>query len=247
MASSIPIPTTTPGCNSWCWKPRYQQAENRIAREDFLRRIDRMVFADSPRQGVIRNSDFYHAELGIALQFPPGWRIQNRTQKVEARSPQDDVLIELAAAGPAQGPPSEVLRRFARLGSGEVVTPSTINGLPAAIAVTRIRGLPTRVVLVFLGKTAYAIGAQAQSTESMNRHMPAISATQSSFHALTERERALAWPPRLRVITAKEGMTFAGLARTSPLGSNAEGYLRLINAKYPAGEPGPGQALKIVE
>jgi predicted Zn-dependent protease len=61
------------------------------------------------------------------------------------------------------------------------------------------------------------------------------------------RERALAWPPRLRVITALEGMTFAGLARTSPLGSNAEGYLRLINAKYPAGEPEPGQALKIVE
>jgi predicted Zn-dependent protease len=163
MASSIPIPTTTPGCNSWCWKPRYQQAENRIAREDFLRRIDRMVFADSPRQGVIRNSDFYHAELGIALQFPPGWRIQNRTQKVEARSPQDDVLIELAAAGPAQGSPSEVLRRFARLDSGEVVTPSTINGLPAAIAVTRIRGLPTRVVLVFWVK---------QPTPSERRHNP---------------------------------------------------------------------------
>lgn len=49
------------------------------------------------------------------------------------------------------------------------------------------------------------------------------------------------------VIEARSGMTFAGLARTSPLGKNAQGHLRLINAMYPAGEPVAGQALKIVE
>lgn len=226
---------------------RYQQAATRNAREEFLRKIDRMVFADSPRQGVLRNNDFYHAELGLALRFPPGWRVQNRPQNVVAHSPQDDALIELAMAGPAQGSPPDVLRRFARLGSGAAVTPTTINGLPAAIAATNMRGLPTRIAVVFLEKTAYVISAQARSAEAMSRHMPEISAAQTSFHAITDGERALAWPLRLRMITAREGMTFTGLARTSALGRNAEEYLRLINAMYPTGEPVAGQALKIVE
>lgn len=226
---------------------RYRQAEARTAREEFLHRIDRMVFADSASQGVLRGNDFYHAGLGLALRFPPEWRVQNRPQNVVARSPQDDALIELAMAGPAQGAPSDVLRRFARLGSGTAVTPTTINGLPAAIASPHLRGLPTRIAVIFLEKTAYVIGAQAQSAETMRRRMPEIDAVQASFRAITDQERALASPLRLRVIDAREGMTFAGLARTSPLGKNAEGHLRLINAMYPAGEPVAGQALKIVE
>jgi predicted Zn-dependent protease len=68
-----------------------------------------------------------------------------------------------------------------------------------------------------------------------------------SFHAITETERALAHPLRLRVITAQAGLTFAELARRSPLGRFAEGHLRVINGLYPAGEPAAGRPLKIVE
>ena len=39
----------------------------------------------------------------------------------------------------------------------------------------------------------------------------------------------------------------ADLATGSPLGRNAEGYLRLMNGLYPKGEPGAGQTLKIVQ
>ena len=52
---------------------------------------------------------------------------------------------------------------------------------------------------------------------------------------------------RMRVITAQAGMTFAALARNSPLGQYAEGHLRVINGLYPKGEPVAGQALKIIE
>jgi predicted Zn-dependent protease len=43
------------------------------------------------------------------------------------------------------------------------------------------------------------------------------------------------------------GLTFAELARRSPLGRFAEGNLRVINGLYPASEPVAGQPLKIVE
>jgi predicted Zn-dependent protease len=225
----------------------FKPATTRTAREDFLRKTDRMVFADSPGQGVIRNNTLYHTELGFTMRFPQGWRVKNQPQNVTAASPRDDVLIDLRAAGPAIGSPAEVLRKFVNLGFGAEVTPATINGLPAAMTSTSIQGKPTRVAVAFLGKNAYAIGAQAQDSQTMNRYQAETEAAQRSFHAITDAERALARPLTLRVITARAGLTFAELARTSPLGKHAEGYLRVINGMYPSGEPVAGQALKIVQ
>jgi len=54
-------------------------------------------------------------------------------------------------------------------------------------------------------------------------------------------------PLTIKIITAKPGVSYAELAHTSPLGKNAESYLRLINAQYPSGEPVQGQELKIVD
>jgi len=68
-----------------------------------------------------------------------------------------------------------------------------------------------------------------------------------SFKVLTAEERQQIKPLTLRLITAKRGDTYAALAQDSPLGRNAEKYLRLINAQYPEGEPAAGQTLKVIE
>jgi len=226
---------------------RFKQAAARTGQEEFLRRIDRMVFADSPSQGIVRNNHLYHAELGLAMRFPAGWRVQNRPRNVMATSPGGEALVDLRAAGPAQGSPEAVLRKFVNLPFGAQVTATTVNGLPAASTTTTIGGNPTRVVSVFLGKSAYLIGAQAKTTTALNRYRSAIEDSVMSFHAITDEERALARPLRLRVITAQPGLTFAQLAQRSPLGRFAEGHLRVINGLYPGGEPVAGRPLKIVE
>jgi predicted Zn-dependent protease len=56
----------------------------RIDREEFLRQIDQLLFADSPSQGIVRNDNFYHTELGLALTFPHNWRIKNQPDRVSA-------------------------------------------------------------------------------------------------------------------------------------------------------------------
>src|SRR3989338_4321337 len=78
---------------------RFKGAENRVNREEFLKRVDRMVFADSPEQGIVRNNTLYHPGLGLALRFPAGWRVQNNAQNVVAASPERNALIDLRSAG----------------------------------------------------------------------------------------------------------------------------------------------------
>lgn len=226
---------------------KFKSAENRSNREDFMKRVDRMVFADSPDQGIVRNGAFYHARLGLSLRFPEGWKTQNNAQNVAAVSPDRSALVDLRDAGAAQGSPAEVLRRILKLGTGSLVSPTTIGGLSAAVTDTTLSGKPARVAVVFLGKSAYAIGLQAASAAAFRQHAAAMEASMQSFHPLSEQERELAKPMRLRVITARAGQTFAELAKASPLGRFAEGHLRVINGLYPRGEPSAGQALKVVE
>ena len=75
----------------------------RINQEEFLRMIDKLVFADSPAQGIIRNGNFYHTDFGLALTFPRDWKIRNQPTNVAAVNAANDAIIDLRGAGPAQG------------------------------------------------------------------------------------------------------------------------------------------------
>ncbi|HTP94226.1 MAG TPA: M48 family metalloprotease [Burkholderiales bacterium] len=226
---------------------KYQQAGHAENQEAFLRRLDRTVYGDSAEQGFARQGTFYHPGLGLVLSFPPKWKIGNQPDKVAALAPDKEAIIDLRAAGPAKGSPEDVLRKALRLSGDSAVQATQINGLQAASASTSMQGRPTRATAVFLGDKAYLIGAQAKSTAAMNDYSGAIDATTASFRAMSESERVQVQPLTLRVITVAPGLTYAELARRSPLGRNAEGYLRVINGQYPTGEPSPGQPLKVVE
>lgn len=226
---------------------RYKQRSTRTGREAFLRKIDNLVFADSAEQGIVRNNTFYHSGLGFALHFPAGWRVENRPDHVRALSPRGDALIDLRLVGPAKGRPDQVLRRSIGAGDSARISSTTINGLRAAIATTTIDGSQTLVACVFLGQSAFLVGAQARSRAVFNQKRSEIEATLRSFHAITSKERTQAKPLRLRVTTARAGLTFAKLARYSPFDRFAEDQLRVINGMYPSGEPVAGQPVKIVE
>ena len=226
---------------------KFKSTENRIGREEFMRSMAGMVFSDSPAQGFVRNNTFFHPDLGLTLNFPAGWRVQNNAQNVAAASPEQNALIDLRSAGRADGSPADVLRKLLKLGAGSTVSPQTLGGLQAAVTEATLSGKPTRIAVVFLGSSAYTIGVQAKDAAAYSQHKAVMDAAMNSFHAMTAQERALAKPLRLRVITAQAGQTFAALARTSPLGRFAENHLRVINGLYPSGEPVAGQSLKIVE
>ena len=70
--------------------------------------------------------------------------------------------------------------------------------------------------------------------------------TTASLHALTPAEARLARPAHLRLVSARPGDSFARLAREVQSVDNAESMLRLINDKYPRGEPASGDILKLI-
>ena len=210
-------------------------------RSEFLAATDGLVFNDNSEQGVVRNNRFYHGELGIALQFPEAWQVHNLPDALVAVSPGGEAMLQMKMDQKPRGTPVEYARRM--VGSSANVQRLDLDGLSAATF-----ELPnTMGGVVYHNKYAYILQAQSKASGGLKAHRNDIFNTVRSFHALTAEERKLVRPLSIRIITARQGDTYAGLAQNSPLGKSAESYLRLINAQYPDGEPQAGQRIKIVE
>ncbi len=210
-------------------------------RDVFLRQIDGLTFNDSSDQGVVRNNVFSHGELGFSISFPSEWKVTNSPATLSARSPDKLVSMQLKMDVKPTGTPTEYARRLT--GGGSRVEPEEFNGLSAAIAYT-----PSTITgVTYLGSKAYIVQTVAKSPEAMDAQRNAVLNSMRSLHGMSEAERKKLRPLQVKIITVKTGDTYAELARRSPLGKNAESYLRLINAQYPKGEPTPGQSIKIID
>jgi predicted Zn-dependent protease len=209
-------------------------------RDEFLQRCEGLVFGDSTHEGVVRDGVFYHRDLGIAMRLPPGWRAVNRPDRLIAIAPEGAGRLELRNPVKASGTPAEFVQRTESVSGA---APLEINGLPAAMARTSGRV----VAAVFYAGRAYTILGTTTQFASIETDAHPLVESIKSFRPITDAERDAAKALTIKLVTADADTRMANLAARSPLGRNAEGYLRLMNGLYPKGEPVAGQTLKIVQ
>jgi len=225
---------------------KYAVVAPREGHDEYLRQLAGVVFGDSPEQGLIRDNQLLHPVLGLAMQFPSGWRVDNRPDRIVALSPKGDALVELQP-GPRNDRPLETLQKGLKLDAGARYDTGQLSGHPAAFAAGAQQGKPVLVAAVVFKGTQYLVAGMARDKAVYDRERVTLRNALNSFRALTPGEIRDARPYRLHLTTAQPGTTMAALARQSPLGATAESQLRLMNALYPGGEPRPGQLLKIVQ
>jgi predicted Zn-dependent protease len=200
-----------------------------------------LIFNDSVDEGVVRGNKFTHRDLGIELTFPPQWSIKNSPTQLIAINPTNDAAIELKVDGKPSGTPPEYARRLS--GSSATIESLTIEKSSAAIASSS----KLELGIVYLDGKAFLLQGTAKTEPILSAQRTLMKASTRSFHALTPEERKAIKPLSIKLVAVMAGDTYAKLALNSPLGKNAEKYLRLINAQYPQGEPVTGQSIKIIE
>ncbi len=216
---------------------KFTLATPREGRNKFLNLVNGMAFNESVDQGVVRNNGFYHAEQGIAMQFPAGWRVQNTPAVVAALAPKGQAVVQLRMGAKPAGSVVDYARKLVQA-QGQVAA-ATIGGMPAALI-----NLPDGLgAVIYKDDAAYILHGQRKHVSFDQTLLQ----TMHSFHRLTQAERKQVKPLKLQVIKVKAGDNYAQLAKKSPLGDAAESYLRLINGHYPSGEPEAGQRIKIVK
>ena len=190
------------------------------SRAAFLERLDGLVVGRSAAEGVFEGSRFVHADLDVAIAFPPGWRTQNTRDAVGAVAPDGRATIALEVAGAGDDPMRALAAIDEAAGSDLAARAerTTIDGRPAAHVAVE---LPTddqplaldltsvahrgRVFLV-LGATRPAAAAELAG---------AFRATAQSLRALTAAELSRIRETRLRIVRARHGETLKALVTRS--------------------------------
>jgi len=223
--------------------------KGRVERDSYLQRLDGLVYGDSEAQGIRRGNDFYHRGLGFTLHFPKDWRLENSPEQLLGTSPGGDAVIQVQAAprGNARTP-QEVLvvqMQVQDLRAGEGFK---THGLSGYTGITRMQtpfGLrDTPVAVVLYRQHAFRFFGASRSDSPEFRH--AFLTTAQSLRAMSATQQPLARALRLDVVKARRGETFARLGRRTPVPDDPATLLRLLNGKYPGGEPVAGELIKTI-
>ena len=221
-------------------------------RDRYLQAMNGVPFGDSADQGVTRGQNFYHEPLGIALTAPPGWKIQNSPDALALVNGEGNAAVIVRAVPPKAGSShEEIIRNAVKPDSGKMER-RTFNGFPATHfsgTAKNERGQSQTVELTIVtgpSNTNYAFIYAAKDQQSLQKAYRQMQEAESSFRALTEADRNAARPWKLKTVPYPPG-GFAELAKQSPLTSNAEQQLRLLNGVYGGGDVKPGQLVKVVE
>ncbi len=214
----------------------------------FLSLLDGLTFGSGAKEGVLRGQRFFHQELDFALTFPDGWKVENAPDHLTATAPGESAILRLTV--------EDRNRRVSacdwlqsRVAGGvrsrEPLTQSPLTGCSGSATVRTPYGTrDARVAVVYHGQRAYLFMAAAKNVYGAVREfLPTV----RSFRPLTAEERHLAEPLRLKIIDAPAGSSFRSLAAGSRIPNHPEAQLRLLNGRYPSGEPHAGEPIKTVQ
>ena len=220
-------------------------------RNSYLASIDGMTFGSNARQGIIRGNRFYHHDLDFTLQFPSGWRIKNRPDRVVASPASNDGLIALTVRDRNRriSPRQFIHKRLGlrNLQSGEAFTHQGQQGYTGiALTDTDYGRRMARITVLYHGDKAYVIAGVARNKSKPYLYDKQFLHAARSFRALDTDEKGLAVARRLD-IKQYTGQSYADLAKHSGLNHLAESQIRLINGHYPSGKPEHGEHFKTVK
>ncbi|MEM9530747.1 MAG: M48 family metalloprotease [Pseudomonadota bacterium] len=229
------------------------QPENQ---QRFLDMIDGLAYGPSKTAGTVRRNYFYNAKYGIKMKFPENWRVGGAASQIQAMSDTNDAALQIDVVVPGRTMTAEdVIRkkyRVDKLVDGKSIT---VAGMRAHIATIKrysngpFGNRPARVAAILDNRIRRAyvfIGTGKRDLSKIASDSDFI-ATIFSFDRMDAEDISLAEAPKVKIVRAEAGTTYAELADLSAIPTYAEQNLRLLNGAYPRGEPQAGELIKLVD
>ncbi len=222
-----------------------------VDEQEFLTKIDGIIYGDSPKEGIVRGNQFLHPELRLALTFPQGWDIQNTQTQVAAKAPEQEHYVLLQFVPNAQGSLEQVARSSMASAGFQQLNGQRgeINGLEAYIGTYQgaMQGLGNVVTLaahIVNNNRVYLLAGLAPAN-SFERAQQDLTRTLRSFRSLSANEAAQIRPSRVDLLTVRGGDTWQGLAERT--GNTVKpSTLAIMNNYDPNTPPRVGDRIKIV-
>lgn len=219
-----------------------------IGTDEFLTRIDGMVYGENPRAGYFRGTVFIHPDFEFLFQFPEGWKTQNATDAVSGLSPAQDAVIDLRAA---KGSAADAAKNFfgqSTLQAGNV-SQGVIHGnrsVSGEFTAKNDQGKSLHGIATFIeyGRGTWQITAYTEATR-FSSYSAVFGRSIDSFDRLTDPAALAVQPQHLRIDKAPRAMTLDQFnAQLPSTVSLAE--LAMINGLEENAQLRSGQSIKRV-
>jgi len=191
----------------------------RIARAEYLNRIDGLVYGVNPRNGFFREGLFLHPDLRFQMTFPAAWQRRNLAQSVMAGSPREDAALQLTLS--RQTTPEAAAQQFlAQQGITTIQSGrQTINGLPAIVANFRAQTQQTALqgLVAFVsyeGRVYQLIGYSVAA--AFPQYQSIFQQSIGSFASLADPTVLAMQPNRISIVRITQSMTLAEFNRRFP-------------------------------
>lgn len=221
-------------------------------RDEYLRRIDGIIYGDNPEQGIIRGVSFIHPSLRFRLDFPQGWEVQNSPSQVMAKAPGADVfmLLELVEQPNGRTVEEVAVNQMRSAGFRHLSgARESLNGDEAYVGVYQgalqdLGNVGMRVAHIGHG-TSYYMLAGIAGTDLFQQADAAFLRSIRTFRPLSASEAENVRPNRVDIYVVRQGDSWAGIAERSG-GVVPAPTLAIMNNSDPGTPPRVGARIKIV-
>jgi predicted Zn-dependent protease len=190
-----------------------------INRDDFVQRLDGLVFGVDPRNGYFLATRFVQPTLTFELTFPSGWAVQNGAQAVQAMAPGQDGAMALSFAQAQSA--TEATNKLRQVQGLTVLRAWTdrVNGIDAQFTdfdlQTQSGVLRGTVMYLQHGNAIYEIIGYATQAAWAN-HRANVDASLRSFARVTDRALLDVSPKRIEIVRLPRAMTVAQFIQQYP-------------------------------
>ncbi len=241
---------------------KFASAEaKKVNHDQYLERIQGMVFGDNPKDGVVRGNEFLHPLLRIGVKFPEGWELTNTPDAVMAQEPGTQhfmVLQEVEGARLRQGYSGQAqsigdVAVAAMRQSGYAVVDGSmqkINGHDAHVGLYRgnAKGagkVMMRAAHIAIGRQLYVVAGFAPEADFsfVDRD---IQPSVQTFRQLSMQEASNVRPNRIGFYVVRQGDSWQSIAARQSKGYVNAATLAIMNDRDVSAQPASGDRVKIV-
>jgi predicted Zn-dependent protease len=224
-----------------------------VRKEEYLHKVDGLVYGDNPRQGFAENSVFYHPEMTFQFAVPWGWSVENTPKQVaisekggkaalllQAEASAQDLDQILPAKAKALFPQAELLKS-----TGEAV--NRFQARHAYLRVPQEQGEPLAVRLTCIRKDNMVYTFIALSTsDTADAYQPIMERAIFTFQRLSDPKILNRGPKRLSLVRPDGRQTLETLLNSTGVDRQLWKQLAVFNSLGLAAVPQSGQWIKLV-
>jgi predicted Zn-dependent protease len=235
------------------WQQKLKITNPEENRNEYLRRIEGLIYGEDPKGGYLENNVFYHPVLKFQFATPANWSYQNTPQRVQL-APKDGKALMFLTLAPGQNlqeAASSVLQQYKlqTLESREV----NVNGLRAIAVVAdqqpqqqgQQAAIRTLSYFIQQGQNIYHI-IGVTSVNDFNSYSPLFTNTMQSFRELTDAAKINKKADRVRIKTVAQAGTLQQALRSHGVLDRRLEEFAILNGMKLSEQVSKGSLIKII-